>query len=195
VGYHQAQYDGEVHVRVSLISTSRSTCTAATSSAGFSTRESAALARELVEQTAPCEAVPSGQLTLHANRGASMRTETLAELLVDLGIEASFSRPRQSNDNPYSESLFKTTKYAAAFPACFAGIDHARDVITPFFEHYYHHHRHAGIGLMTPAAVHHGHAPRITAQRAVTLTAAFERHPHRFKGRLNRPGFRGGYLV
>ena len=153
----------------------------------LSTRESAALARELVEQTAKREAVPSGQLTLHADRGAPMRSKTLAELLVDLGIEASFSRPRQSNDNPYSESLFKTTKYAPAFPACFAGMDHARDVITPFFEHYNHHHRHTGIGLMTPAAVHHGDAPRITAQRAITLTAAFERHPHRFKRRRPQP--------
>jgi len=153
----------------------------------LSTRESAALARELVEQTALREAVPKDQLTLHADRGSPMRSKTLAELLVDLGIEASFSRPQQSNDNPYSESLFKTTKYAPDFPACFAGIDHARDVITPFFEHYNHHHRHTGLGLMTPANVHHGHAPRITAERTVTLNAAFDRHPHRFKGRQPRP--------
>ncbi len=153
----------------------------------LSTRESAALARELVEQTALREAVPKDQLTLHADRGAPMRSKTLAELLVDLGIEASFSRPQQSNDNPYSESLFKTTKYVPDFPACFAGNDHARDVITPFFEHYNHHHRHTGIGLMTPAAVHHGHAPRITAERALTLIAAFDRHPHRFKGCVPQP--------
>lgn len=153
----------------------------------LSTRESAALARELVEQTALREAVPAGQLTLHADRGAPMRSKTLAELLVDLGIEASFSRPRQSNDNPFSESLFKTTKYAPAFPACFAGMHHARDVITPFFEHYNHHHRHSGIGLMTPANVHCGDAPRITAERAVTLQSAFDRHPHRFKGRTPQP--------
>ena len=115
-----------------------------------------------------------------------MRSKTLAELLVDLGIEASFSRPRQSNHNPYSESLFKTTQYAPAFPACCAGIDHVRDVITAFFEHD-HHHRHTGIGLMPPAAVHHGQAPRITAQRGITLKAAFERYPHRFKRRLPQP--------
>ncbi|MGS1012302.1 transposase [Rhodanobacter sp. UC4450_H17] len=82
----------------------------------LSTRESAALARELVEQTALREAVPKDQLTLHADRGAPMRSKTLAGLLVDLGIEASFSRPQQSNDNPYSESLFKTTKYAPFCP-------------------------------------------------------------------------------
>ncbi len=153
----------------------------------LSTRESAALARELVEQTAQREAVPKHQLTLHADRGAPMRAKTLAELLVDLGIEPSFSRPHQSNDNPFSESLFKTTKYAPAFPACFAGMDHARDVLAPFFEHYNHHHRHTGIGLMTPAAVHRGDAPRITAERAKTLAAAFDLYPQRFKGRVPQP--------
>jgi putative transposase len=153
----------------------------------LSTRESAALARERVEQTALREAVLKDQLTLHADRGAPMRSKTLAERLVDLGIEARFSRPQQSNDNPYSESLFKTTKYAPDFPACFAGIDHARHVITPFFEHDNHHHRHTGIGLMTPAAVHHGHAPRITAERALTLVDAFDRHPNRFKGCVPKP--------
>ena len=153
----------------------------------LSTRESAALARELVEQTALREAVPAGQLTLHADRRAPMRSKTLAELLVDLGTEAGFSRPQQSNDNPYSEGLFKTTKYAPTFPVCFAGMEYARDVITPFFEHYHHHNRHTGIGLMTPAAVHHGDAPRIAAERTITLNATFDRHPHRFKGRAPQP--------
>jgi len=153
----------------------------------LSTKETAALARELVERCVEREAVPVGQLTLHADRGAPMRSKTLAELLVDLGIDASFSRPQQSNDNPFSESLFKTAKYAPAFPDVFTGIDHGRDVITPFFEHYNHHHRHTGIGLMTPAAVHRGDAPRITAARAITLTTGFERHPKRFKGRSPQP--------
>ena len=107
--------------------------------------------------------------------------------ITDLGIEASFSRPRQSNDNPFSESLFKTTKCAPAFPACFAGMHHTREVITPFFEHYNHHHRRSAIGLMTPANVHCGDAPRITAERAVTLQSAFDRHQHRFKGRTPQP--------
>ena len=149
----------------------------------LSTKESAALARELVERCVEREMVPFGQLTLHADRGAPMRSKTLAELLVDLGSDASFSRPQQSNDNPFSEGLFKTAKYAPAFPDVFTGIDHGRDVITPFFEHYNHHHRHTGIGLMTPVAVHRGDAPRITAARATTLTTAFARHPQRFKGR------------
>jgi len=153
----------------------------------LSTRETGALARELVEQTALREAVPTGHLTLHSDRGAPMRSKTLAELLVDMGIEASFSRPQQSNDNPFSESLFKTTKYAPAFPVCFTGMDHAREVLTPFFEHYNHEHRHTGIGLMTPATVHHGDAPRLTAERALTLNAAFEQHPKRFKGIVPQP--------
>lgn len=153
----------------------------------LSTRESAVLARELVEQAVEREAVPAGQLTLHQDRGAPMRSKTLAELLIDLGIDASFSRPHTSNDNPYSESLFKTTKYAPDFPDCFTGIEHGRDVIAPFFEHYNHHHRHTGIGLMTPAAVHRGDAPRITAARTITLNNAFERNPLRFKGRMPQP--------
>ncbi len=153
----------------------------------LSTRESAQLARELVEQTALREAVPKGQLTLHADRGAPMRSKTLAELLVDLGIDASFSRPRVSNDNPYSESLFKTAKFAPTFPEYFTGIEHGRAFVEPFVTHYNHHHRHTGIGLMTPAAVHQGHAPRITAERALTLQSAFDQNPLRFKGRTPRP--------
>lgn len=153
----------------------------------LSTRESAALARELVEQCALREAIPRDQLTLHADRGAPMRSKTLAEKLVDLGIEPSFSRPRQSNDNPFSESLFKTAKYAPDFPDVFENTGHARDVLTPFFEHYNHEHRHSGIGLLTPAAMHRGEAPRITAARSITLSAAFERNPQRFKGRQPQP--------
>lgn len=153
----------------------------------LSTKESAALARELVEQSALREAIPRGQLTLHADRGAPMRSKTLAEKLVDLGIEPSFARPRQSNDNPFSESWFKTAKYAPDFPDCFESTEHARAVLTPFFEHYNHRHRHTGIGLMTPAAVHRGDAPRITAARTITLGTAFDLHPHRFKGRPPQP--------
>ena len=153
----------------------------------ISTRESAQLARELVEQTALREAVPAGQLTLHADRGAPMRSKTLAELLVDLGIDASFSRPRVSNDNPYSESLFKTAKFAPTFPECFTGIDHGRAFAEPFVAFYNHHHRHTGIGLMTPVAVHRGDALRITAERSLTLQSAFDQNPLRFKGKVPKP--------
>ncbi|MBX3727155.1 MAG: transposase [Xanthomonadales bacterium] len=153
----------------------------------LSTRESAALARELVECSLVREAVPPGQLTLHADRDAPMRSKTLAELLVDLRIEGTFSRPRTSNDNPFSESLFKTTKSAPAFPELLNGVGHGREVLTPFFEHYNHHHRHTGIGLMPPVALHRSQAPAISAARPATLQAAFERHPDRFKGRTPRP--------
>lgn len=153
----------------------------------LSTKENGALAKTLVDETAQRQRIARDQLTLHADRGAPMRSKTLAELLVDLGIDASFSRPQQSNDNPFSESLFKTTKYAPNFPECFDNTDHARAVIARFVEHYNDHHRHTGIGLMTPAAVHHGKAPQITAARTATLRTAFDLNPHRFKGRAPRP--------
>lgn len=153
----------------------------------LSTKENAALAKTLIEEAVAREGIPRDQLTLHADRGAPMRSKTLAELLTDLGVDASFSRPHQSNDNPFSESLFKTTKYAPAFPDCFGGMDHARGVLTPFFNHYNHDHRHTSIGLMAPSAVHRGDAARITAERAITLSAAFDLHPLRFKGRCPQP--------
>ena len=153
----------------------------------LSTHETGALARDFVEQIVLREDVPIDQLTLHADRGAPMRSKTLAEKLTDLGIEASFARPQQSNDNPFSESLFKTLKYAPIFPDRFDSLVHARAVLTPFFDHYNHHHRHTGIGLMTPSAVHRGDATRITAARALTLHDAFALHPERFKGNLPKP--------
>ena len=153
----------------------------------LSTRETGALARDFVETCAQRENISPEQLTLHADRGSPMRSKTLNELLVDLGIEASFSRPHQSNDNPFSESLFKTAKYSPAFPTCFDSREHARAVITPFVEHYNHQHRHSGIGLMTPAAVHRGQATAITTARALTLNEAFALHPQRFKGKPPMP--------
>ena len=153
----------------------------------LSTRETGALARDFVEQIALREDIPADQVTLHSDRGAPMRSKTLAEKLTDLGIEASFGRPQQSNDNPFSESLFRTLKYSPTFPDRFDSMDHARVVLTSFFDHYNHRHRHSGIGLMTPAAVHHGHAGAITTARGLTLNAAFALHPQRFKGRPPQP--------
>lgn len=153
----------------------------------LSTRETGALARDFVEQIALREDIPADQVTLHSDRGAPMRSKTLAEKLTDLGIEASFGRPQQSNDNPFSESLFRTLKYSPTFPDCFDSLDYARAVLTPFFDHYNHRHRHSGIGLMTPAAVHHGHAAAITTARALTLNEAFALHPQRFKGKPPLP--------
>ena len=153
----------------------------------LSTRETGALARDFVEQIVLREDIPADQVTLHSDRGAPMRSRTLAEKLTDLGIEASFGRPQQSNDNPFSESLFKTLKYSPTFPDCFDSLDHARAVLTPFFEHYNHRHRHSGIGLMAPAAVHRGQAAAITTARTLTLNQAFAMHPERFKGKPPTP--------
>jgi hypothetical protein len=96
----------------------------------------------------------------------------------------SFARLRQSNDNPFSESMFKTLKYAPVFPERFHSHDHAHSILTPFFDHNNDQHRHTGIGLMTPSAVDRSDAPRISAARAMTLQVAFVLHPRRFKGNL-----------
>jgi putative transposase len=153
----------------------------------LSTRETGALARDFVEQIVVREDIPIDQLTLHSDRGSPMRSKTLAEKLTDLSIQVSFGRPQQSNDNPFSESLFKTLKYAPVFPECFDSVDHARAVLTPFFDHYNHVHRHTGIGLMTPGAVHSGQAAAITIARSSTLNDAFAIHPERFKGKRPTP--------
>ena len=144
-------------------------------------RESARLAEELIADAIYEHQVPAGQLTLHADRGSSMTSKTVTQLLADLGVLQSHSRPHQSNDNPYSEAQFKTLKYSPTFPKRFTGIDHARAFFDQFFDHYNHHHRHSGIGLHTPADVHHGRAPTIRAQRQTVLDAAYTARPERFR--------------
>jgi putative transposase len=149
--------------------------------------ENAGLASALIEQTCNKHGIACDSLTLHSDRGSPMRAKTTAELLVDLGVAASFSRPRVSNDNPFSESQFKTLKYRPDFPQCFEDIEHARAHLRPFFDWYNNVHRHSGIGFLTPAAVHFGTARTIQAQRAQVLQAAYHAHPHRFKGKLPVP--------
>jgi len=109
-----------------------------------------------------------------------MTSKTVSQLLADLGILQSHSRPHQSNDNPFSESQFKTLKYWPHFPSRFATLAAARTFCDTFFDHYNHHHRHSGIGLHTPADVHHGTADTIRAQRQAVLDAAYAAHPERF---------------
>ena len=145
------------------------------------TRESDRLAEELIAEAIYQQHVPAGQLALHADRGSSMTSKTVAQLLADLGVQQSHSRPHQSNDNPFSESNFKTLKYSPTFPKRFAGIEHARRFTDAFFDHYNHHHRHSGIGLHTPADVHHGRAAAIREQRQHVLDAAYADHPERFR--------------
>jgi putative transposase len=149
--------------------------------------ENAGLAAALIEETCDKHGVARDSLILHSDRGSPMRAKTTAELLVDLGVAASFSRPRVSNDNPFSEAHFKTFKYRPQFPACFEGLDHARAHAREFFPWYNHEHRHSGIGFMTPAAVHFGTAPALWQQRAAVLQVAYLAHPERFKGKLPIP--------
>jgi putative transposase len=144
-------------------------------------RESAALAEEFIAEAIYDHGVGAGQLTLHADRGSSMTSKTVTQLLADLGVLQSHSRPHQSNDNPYSESNFKTLKYCPTFPKRFASIGHARRFVDGFFEHYNHAHRHSGIGLHTPADVHFGRAAAVRAKRQVVLDAAFAARPDRFR--------------
>jgi putative transposase len=154
--------------------------------------ENASLASLLIEETCAKhgvarDALTLHSLTLHSDRGSPMRAKTTAELLVDLGVAASFSRPRVSNDNPFSEAHFKTLKYRPQFPACFAGLDHARAHSRQFFPWYNNEHHHSGIGFMTPAAMHFGTAPVLWEQRATVLQAAYRAHPERFKGKRPTP--------
>ena len=131
--------------------------------------------------------IPAGQLTLHADRGSSMTSKPVAFLLADLGVTKTHSRPHVSNDNPYSESQFKTLKYRPGFPQRFDSIEHARAFCREFFGWYNSAHRHSGIGLMTPATVHYGRAKQVHAARARVLDAAYAANPERFISRPPMP--------
>lgn len=144
-------------------------------------RESAQLAEQLIADTTAKQNIAPGTLTLHADRGSSMRSKPVADLLINLQVAKTHSRPHVSDDNPYSESQFKTLKYRPNFPQRFGCIQDARAHCQQFFQWYNTEHRHAGIALMTPHTVHHGQAVELTQQRAVTLNAAFAANPKRFK--------------
>jgi putative transposase len=143
-------------------------------------RETAQMAKALIEQATAQQQITPKMLTLHADRGVPQRAKPVAFLLADLGITKTHSRPYTSSDNPYSEAHFKTLKYRPEFPARFDSIEHAREHCRAFFDWYNHRHRHSGIGLMTPTAVHHGRAQHLHAARARVLQAAYERNPERF---------------
>jgi putative transposase len=143
-------------------------------------RESAALARRLIGETYRKQRIAPDQLTIHADRGGSMRSKSLALLLADLGVTKTHSRPHVSNDNPYSEAQFKTLKYCPQFPRRFGCIEDARGFCGGFFDYYNTEHRHSGIGLMTPAAVHYGLGEQLVADRMAVLLTAYREHPERF---------------
>ncbi|WKN59281.1 IS3 family transposase (plasmid) [Rhodococcus opacus] len=141
------------------------------------THESGLLAAEMMTETFAVHGIPN---VVHADRGTSMTSKTVATLLADLEVTRSHSRPRVSNDNPYSESLFKTLKYGPAFPERFGSIRDAREFMDSFVHWYNHEHRHTGIGLHTPADVHFGLAAHKADERAAVLAAARLAHPERF---------------
>ena len=143
-------------------------------------RENACLAKELIDVTCFRQGVNRDELTIHADRGSPMTSKTVAQLLVDLGIEKSHSRPHVSNDNPYSEAQFKTMKYRPDYPKRFGSIMDARAWAREFFTWYNEEHHHSGIGLMPPKAVHHGEDAALRAQRSLVLAAAYAAHPERF---------------
>lgn len=145
-------------------------------------RESAELAQQLIAETVARHDVLPGMLTLHADRGTSMRSKPVASLLVDLDVTKSHSRPYTSDDNPFSESQFKTMKYRPDFPERFGSLEDARAHCQAFFNWYNNQHRHSGIGYMTPHSVHYGQAQALLATRQAALDAAFSATPNRFKG-------------
>lgn len=146
--------------------------------------ESGVLAKEMMEQIFTVHGVPQ---VVHADRGTSMTSKTVATLLADLEVTRSHSRPRVSNDNPYSESLFKTLKYGPEFPERFRSLPAARRFMDEFAHWYNHEHRHTGIGLHTPADVHFGLAAAKAVDRHAVLAEARARHPHRFGGITTAP--------
>jgi putative transposase len=150
-------------------------------------RESAELAKKLIEQTVERHAICSGTLTVHADRGAPMTSKAVAFFLAELGITKTHSRPYVSNDNPYSESQFKTMKYRPEFPERFGCYQDAHRFCAEFFPWYNHEHHHSGLGYLTPYEVHYGLAETRRGQRAGVLKEAFEKNPQRFVRGLPQP--------
>ena len=150
-------------------------------------RESGLVAKDLIAQVCEQQHIARDQLTVHADRGSSMISKPVAFLLADLGVLKTHNRPYTSTDNPYSEAQFKTLKYRPGFPARFDSIEHARAFCRQFFAWYNGVHRHSGIGLMTPADVHHGRAEAVHADRARVLAAAYAATPERFVRQPPRP--------
>ena len=143
-------------------------------------RESATLAEELIAETCRRQNIERGSLTIHADNGSSMTSKMVAQLLADLGVTKTHSRPHVSNDNPFSESAFKTLKYRPDFPERFYTIEEARMFCKDFYRWYNHEHRHSGIAMLTPASVHYQQHEAVLKLRTETLMLAFEKHPERF---------------
>lgn len=150
-------------------------------------REQADLAARLIRETIEKQNVPESQLTIHSDRGPSMTSHSVAQLMASLGVTKSHSRPHVSNDNPFSESQFKTLKYHPDFPDRFGSFEDARSFCQSFFSWYNEEHYHSSIGYVTPASLHYGQAADIVASRAETLKAAYAKHPARFVRGIPKP--------
>ena len=148
-------------------------------------RENSALASRLIQETCDKQAVQPQVLSLHSDRGAPMTAKGTAQLLADLGVTQSLSRPQVSDDNPFSEAQFKTVKYHPGFPRRFLDQRHALEYCRTFFPWYNQEHRHGGIALLTPSDVHHGRAVEVLDRRQATLDAAYAARPERFP--MGRP--------
>lgn len=143
-------------------------------------QESAALAKLLIEESVAKHGIEPGTLVLHSDRGAPMTSKSLAQLLADLDVARSLSRPHTSNDNPFSESQFKTAKYHPSYPGRFTTLEEALAWGREFFPWYNHEHKHSGIAFLTPADVYYGRAEERLARRHAVLQAAYAEHPERF---------------
>lgn len=143
-------------------------------------RESSTLAKRLITESCFKQNIVEDQLTLHADRGSSMKSKAVAHLLSDMGITKTHSRPHVSNDNPFSESQFKTMKYRPQFPKRFGSIQDARAFTVDFMQWYNQEHRHSGVALYTPSDVHYDRTEQIHQCRQAALDAAYQRHPKRF---------------
>ena len=151
-------------------------------------RECQELAKQLLSDTVQKHNVSAGQLTVHADRGAPMKSQSVSDLLEKLGVDRSHSRPRVSNDNPYSEAGFRTLKYCPEFPDRFEDFEQAERFCRDYFLRYNTEMHHSGIVLLTPQQVHYGEATDILARRQATLDAVFANNPERFGGRRPSAG-------
>ena len=149
-------------------------------------RENAELAKQLIETTIEKQGIPPEQLIIHSDRGPSMTSHSVAHLLSSLGVTKSHSRPHVSNDNPFSESQFKTMKYRPDFPKRFGSYEDGLQFCRQFFHWYNNEHYHSGIGLLTPSSLHYGQAEGITAARQQTLGVAWQKTPERFVNGIPR---------
>lgn len=154
----------------------------------LATRESSSLAKRLISETIQKQGVTEDELTIHSDRGPSMASHSVAQLLASLGVTKSHSRPHVSNDNAFSESLFKTLKYSMLFPKRFGSQEHSLSFLRGFFDWYNNEHYHSGIGLLTPASLHYGRAQGIIEDRARVLEEAYRKHPERFVRGTPRAG-------